>query len=615
MDNNYNKIKIENEDKEKENVYLEILNKLNKSKVNNININKVNNNNNNNLNLKNKKNFSQQVDFLYHRDNPEGSSSIKNILIKQYKKKKKLPNSKTEEKIKKKKIIPYSNKNKGLFDPYLTEKELDYESNIKKQREEREKKIAEYEKYKKNKNHQKLKKNLNKQILNINPTFNSKINPKNFIKKKFQKKDQDLIKHFVQIPKPKINKKYSDNFGFNPKKYDMIINSLINEINEVKNKRQKEKNEIIFRQKIENYMKKNVDKYDNYYEYIYKNQKNNLNFGKKNKTEKKINNNQPTRAQIIKDLMQNFFGKDNNKNVDINEIEENKDINNINKSINIQQYYNHSNKNNNNKNNILLYEDITSEENNNEINFDNLDKLLSSEKLNFQDKINIISELNKNIDNYAKAMPYLINKVQNSLNKIYENNPSDILFRKEINKIPYIAMASKTAFQLIQTNNDYIIEKIIDELLYESAIEINNINTKKNYLRKKYDLINKCNLTQNNINELIGKENEIFEKNKKIVEENKNNINNEQNKIKKKLVITKFKAELDDDIINKEVKYKNEFKEYMIFKGSFYADNIFKVYDEFVYEEADNLLSDVVDKFVHDLNNNDLDNKNDNNEN
>ena len=36
----------------------------------------------------------------------------------------------------KKKIIPYSNKNKGLFDPYLTEKELDYESNIKKQREE-----------------------------------------------------------------------------------------------------------------------------------------------------------------------------------------------------------------------------------------------------------------------------------------------------------------------------------------------------------------------------------------------------------------------------------------------------------------------------------------------
>ena len=50
------------------------------------------------------------------------------------------------------------NKNKGLFDPYLTQKELDYESNIKKQREERQKKIAEYEKNERNKS----KKNQNK---------------------------------------------------------------------------------------------------------------------------------------------------------------------------------------------------------------------------------------------------------------------------------------------------------------------------------------------------------------------------------------------------------------------------------------------------------------------
>ena len=109
------------------------------------------------------KNFSQQVDFLYHPNDPENKSSIKNILIKQYKKQEKLiteekypPNNKNKLNIKnnkKKREIPYSNKNKGLFGPYLSKRELDYESKIKKEREERQKKIYEYEK---NQNKKKL---------------------------------------------------------------------------------------------------------------------------------------------------------------------------------------------------------------------------------------------------------------------------------------------------------------------------------------------------------------------------------------------------------------------------------------------------------------------------
>ena len=95
------------EDKETGNIYQEILNKLNNSKTNN------NNDNNDDSNTKkSEKNFSQQVDFLYHKNNPEGQSSIKNIIIKQYKKQTKLEKEKKRKKNKSlspKKLIPYAN--------------------------------------------------------------------------------------------------------------------------------------------------------------------------------------------------------------------------------------------------------------------------------------------------------------------------------------------------------------------------------------------------------------------------------------------------------------------------------------------------------------------------
>ena len=53
----------------------------------------------------------------------------------------------------------------------------------------------------------------------------------------------------------------ANNLGFNPKKYDEIINSLLKEINEVKN--EKKENEM-FKKKIQLYSKDNVDKYNNY---------------------------------------------------------------------------------------------------------------------------------------------------------------------------------------------------------------------------------------------------------------------------------------------------------------------------------------------------------------
>ena len=576
---------LNNKKEEKENIYQEILNKLNESETNN---------NDNDTIKKEEKNFSQQVDFLYHKNNPEGQSSIKNILIKQYKKHDKLPNENMTKKKRKniksyspkKKIIPYQNKNKGLFDPYLSQKELDYESNIEKQRAERQKKIDEYEK---NNRKKKLKKDINKKILNFErPTIPSAKNKKILMNNKKNLKKEELITHFMQGSKPKIKKNLANNFGFYPKKYDMIVNSLINEMNQGK------KENLIFEKKMKNYGKKNIDRYNNYYENVYKDQINNV-------QNNKIKSNQsikPTRAQIIKGLMQKYFGKENNKKNKLNEINKNDNdiniINNTKKSTKTKQIENFKD-----KNNILF--DI--ETNNEEINFDNIDKLLTSEKINFQDKINIISELNKNIDKYSNAMPLIINQVQNSLDKIYKNNKIDSNFRKEADKVPYIAMASKTAYQLIQTNIDFIIEAIINELLLGCALDFKEIRQKKLYLIKRYEMVKEFDLAKNNLNDILGKEKNIYEENVKFIEDKKIEIDNINNNIKdNKIIIKKYKVNLDEELIKRNDKYKNDFREYMQFKGSFYAENIFDIYDEYIEEEANSLLDKMVNQIIEKIN-------------
>ena len=597
-----NKIDIINnktDKKETGNIYQEILNKLNQSESNNRDIN--------NNGIKEEKNFSQQVDFLFHKDNPEGQSSIKNILIKQYKKSKKIQNEETKNKKRKnvkslspkKKIIPYSNKNKGLFDPYLSQKELDYESNIDKQRAERQKKIDEYEK---NLNRKKLKKDLNKNILNFNkPNINTTKNKKNIIqKRKNNIKNEESLTHFIHLPKPKIKKTFTNNFGFFPKKYDLIINSLINEINQGK-----KDEKINFQQKMNNYGKKNIDRYNNYYEYIYKNNNNDIQQKKDNyiKTDKNKQISKPTRAQIIKGLMKKYFGQENTKQNEQTNEKNNKNNETYKSNKKIKTKINNKiDTNNNNENNFLLNIESTND-NNEEINFENIDKLLSSEKINFQDKINIISELNTNIEKYSNAMPIIINQVQDSLDKIYKENQKDIYFRQEANKVPYIAMASKTAYQIIQTNMDIIIETILNELIVELSLDFKEIMNKKEYLVKKRELINKFDLMKNNLNDILGQEKNILEKNIKFIEDRKieaDNMNN-KNDNEKKIVIKKYKANPDEEILKKIYIYKNEFKEYMVFKGSFYADNIFEVYDDFIEEHSNLLLDKMINQFFEKL--------------
>ena len=200
-------------------------------------------------------------------------------------------------------------------------------------------------------------------------------------------------------------------------------------------------------------------------------------------------------------------------------------------------------------------------------------------------------------------MPILVNQVQDSLDKIYKNNAYDENFRNEANKVPYISMASKAAYQIIQTNIDSIIENLINELIYDTALDIHDIIMKKEYLNKKNELVDKFHEVKNNIDDILGQEKNIIEENTKFIEDNKNK-NNEKNNMNKKnkIIIKKYKANLDDNIIKRNEKYKNDFKEYMIFKGSFYADNIFAIYDEFIEEEANNILDKLINKFIEELN-------------
>ena len=92
--------------------------------------------------------------------------------------------------------------------------------------------------------------------------------------------------------------------------------------------------------------------------------------------------------------------------------------------------------------------------------------------------------------------------MKDSLDQIYEdeNKVGESNFRKEANKIPFVAMASRAAYHIIQSNYDEIIEKMIDELLSDCANDLNIINHRKEQQMKKQDLITNFQMLQDNMN-------------------------------------------------------------------------------------------------------------------
>ena len=173
--------------------------------------------------------------------------------------------------------------------------------------------------------------------------------------------------------------------------------------------------------------------------------------------------------------------------------------NNNNKNETTNNYVNH-----NNPNNIIPIQNISNSPN---IiltgpQYLNFNPSINTNILNFQDKAQILTELNNNIAKFTSGIPKLVNKVNEALNKIYANTENPI--KKAINNHPFVIMASKATHHTIKKNIDNIVENIVDELIGEMKDELNDIERKEN----KNIMLNNCGKIQKKLNSI--KEDEII---------------------------------------------------------------------------------------------------------
>ena len=371
----------------------------------------------------------------------------------------------------------------------------------------------------------------------------------NFYPKKIDKDDfSQQIKNMTKINYPNTNIR---NYECNPQKYDIIIHSLLSEISAIKLQREKENknfeqkikqlqnvNEIKNRPKssIKN-IKKNKDNmnnnlYKNIEKYFEKNNKKNKRpltakkYGnKKAKIEHEIpvpsskknsknstqnNYYRNTKDKIIQKLKELELQKQNKIN-EIFELQSNNNINynynnKLNKSEkeieknNSQNYINNQIQNISNSPKIILQGP----------QYLNFNPSINTQILNFQDKAQILTELNNNIAQFTSGIPKLMSKVNEALNKIYANTDDPI--KKAINNHPFVIMAAKATHQTIKNNIGNIVENIIDDLIGEMTYELNDIEEKE----KKNILMNNCGKTRMKLNEIKRDEIITLEKYSKI---------------------------------------------------------------------------------------------------
>ena len=431
----------------------------------------------------------------------------------------------------------------------------------------------------------------------------------------------DLILQLKNMPKPPISKELAKEIGFDPKKYEGMINNLLCQIHEVRKERLKEK--YLFDEKlktlqynaptkakmnsIKNKLKKNNTK----------NSKINLNRPKSNYksikssgygiTPKKINifstrprkktkdikNIIPVGQKVVNKKSKNILtnnksnhslNKINNnmnninefytfKNMEINNNNNSKvlkgeknDINNINKNLNnfnsignnLININENNYKRNNNKPPLTYYDEIMKE----------IEKMQNQNKLIEERYQNISNEVpqNKIINNEKTNISQDKNKKINNLLKNNNNNQS--------NQSKY-----KIYEDVIKSNVQLISKDIIDDLLYELILDLKKIEDKRAEKQR------------------IEKENKI----KKIL-----NLDEDKKKLKKKVGVKnkniqnqiKFIAEPNQELINKCNKSKNDFKKFMILKGSFFTNDIFKIYDDFVEEMSKSVIEQGLNFYI-----------------
>jgi hypothetical protein len=546
-----------------------------------------NDDNNNNINLVPKENFSQQVDFLFHPDNPEWQTIdippkkknpkkiIKKTKSKSNLNKKNGKNKKSKSKNKKnkrnkiiQKIRPEFNlctkiapqpKTESLF--YGKKEETRYEKQCK----ERAQKIAEYEenfsrqkeiyKAKRKKEEEELKNRYNYLKSRTSNNFYNSKNPS-------QNGNEDISKYLKNITKIDYPNTDIRNYECNPQKYDKIIHSLLSEISEIKFQRKKENEEFVNQiKRLQNDLDENKDKknkikkrpksgnkikinkkksnknnnifnmINNYYKPYKSRQKtgnklkNQINNSAKKKTienEIPINTSknstkndyyQKEKERIIKDIQD----LENLKNMKRNEIiEQNNNINNIDNNYNNNFNYNY-NLNPSNSPSSIVIPSINQNQSQNIMNYNNIIynpvqfnvvKNINPKALDYQDKMQILTELNNNISKFTSGIPKLVNKVNQTLDKIYGNTDNPI--KKAINNHPFVTLASKTAFQMIKANSNIIIENMIDDLLIDCVYDLQMIEEARKENLKRNNLMMYLNEAFNKLNIISQNEQEIL---------------------------------------------------------------------------------------------------------
>jgi len=382
---------------------------------------------------------------------------------------------------------------------------------------------------------------LKKNYMNQKYKTSSNFYPKKNTRDEFSQQINNMAK--INYPKTNIR-----NYECNPQKYDIIIHSLLSEISQIKLQREKENRafeEQIQKLQSENQVKKrpksviknignknnNNSAYKNIQKYFDKNSKKNKRplTGNKyiNKRQNKIeheipvnmsknNTNYSTKKNYYQNekdkLMQKLKELQIQKQNKINEILElqNKKENEINNNVTNSNNNNNKNEstnnniNYNNPNNIIPIQNISNSPN---IiltgpQYLNFNPSINTNILNFQDKAQILTELNNNIAKFTSGIPKLVNKVNEALNKIYANTENPI--KKAINNHPFVIMASKATHHTIKKNIDNIVENIIDELIDEMKDELNDIERKEN----RNIMLNNCGKIQKKLN--LIKEDEII---------------------------------------------------------------------------------------------------------
>jgi len=322
---------------------------------------------------------------------------------------------------------------------------------------------------------------------------------------------------------------------------------------------------------------------------------------------------------------------------DYNRMQYNNNYNNINNSqnMNIVDHYQNQPQTSNkfvilNSNNIeaKMLQDLTNRK--------------ELEKFSKMNNFDIIQNIHSEIDRYNKGIPQLIQKVENTIEKINQNRVLDK------NLHPILSFASKNAGQVIYLHLEEITASIIDDLLLEAVFSLSEMEQQEKSRKEKHQFAKFIGSYYDNVSLMRNFEKDVekkitdkdYNKPKKRLEarmlaedvklpkssgntndkniEYKNPFEIELDEIRKnKLIKDNFSPEIINQ--NQEIyprysgqyhtsihpkllerlnSYPEQFKDYQETTGTFIIPKIFLFYDNFVETNINILFDQEIEKYL-----------------